>query len=97
MLWSEWTFLGLDNDLFWDSTLEEVEAVFDRAREADRKADRRAGLIAAQVTNMAGKVSRRTAKPDDFFRYDDAELHDTPEALRDALIGFAKRTGAKLA
>ena len=97
MAWSEWVSLGLHEPLFWECTLPEVRVVFGRADRHRRWADLRAGLIAATIVNMAGKHSRRNVKPQDFFARSDDRAHDTPENLRNALIGLGVRTGAVLA
>lgn len=83
---------GMEDAVFWGSTPAEtkvrVRALAKRREAEERKANQRAGLIAAQIINMAGKVSRRRYSPDDFWKYDDDES-DTPEALRDALLAWA--------
>jgi hypothetical protein len=50
----------LDERVFWESTIEEVEAVFKRSRDRDKREDLRAGLIASRLEK--GK------KPGDYFR-----------------------------
>lgn len=98
--WARSVAAGIEDRVFWGSTPWEVNLLgveLMRVQGAhERAANRRAGLVAAQIVNMAGRQSRRTVDADHFFRYDD-DHDDTPEALRNALIGLALRTGARIA
>lgn len=69
MTWAEWASFGIDEGLFWRSTIEEAEAVLEAARSRFNRFDMLAGLIAAQIANFAGKTSRRSNLTwRDFFR-----------------------------
>lgn len=61
MTWAEWASFGLDAELFWRSTIEEVEAVLKAAGDRFGRFDMLAGLIAAQIENFSGgRMSRRS-------------------------------------
>lgn len=42
---------GLSEDVFWNSTAKEIAAVLQEVRQQEDNANRRAALIAAQITN----------------------------------------------
>lgn len=58
---------GLPSDLFWTSTLREVEAVILRKVDQQRAANLRAGLIAATLVNIFRKKGARLVSPSDFL------------------------------
>lgn len=45
----------------------------------ERESWRRAAFLAAQTINVAGKVSKRTVKPEDLVRFDDGRAKMTPD------------------
>lgn len=68
MTWAEWASFGIDEGLFWRSTVEEAEAVLEAARKRVNRFDMLAGLIAAQVVNYSGHSRRTNLTWRDFFR-----------------------------
>jgi hypothetical protein len=103
--WAPALATGVDDSVFWGSTPAEVAELCTVLEErassirlaTQRAAYQRAGLIAATVANMAGKVSRRTMRATDFFVEPGAEL-DSPDAVRNALIMWGEKTrGVRLA
>ncbi|GAF67928.1 unnamed protein product [marine sediment metagenome] len=62
--------IGMPNELYWDSTREEVDAVFRQRADYDaaqnKAANLRAGLVAATLINIYRKPGARTVKPSDF-------------------------------
>lgn len=90
--WAESLAAGVDDEVFWGSTLVEVceaRAAYEARREdAARRADMRAGVVAAQVVNMAGRRAKTAKKPKDFFRYSD----DPKNESRAALLKWAHET-----
>jgi len=55
--------------VFWDSTLREVEEVFDRIREEERSWNIRFGLVAATIVNFSPrKKGSRKVRPEDFWK-----------------------------
>jgi hypothetical protein len=104
-VWARALAAGVDDLVFWGSTPAEAAMLFTEVaerelaiwRETQRAANLRAGVIAATIVNMAGKVSKRTAKASEFFIDPRAE-RDSPEALRNALIMWGESTkGVRLA
>jgi hypothetical protein len=103
--WAPALAVGVEDLVFWGSTPAEVAELCTVLEErassirlaTQRAAYQRAGLIAATVANMAGKVSRRTMRATDFFVEPGAEL-DSPDAVRNALIMWGEKTrGVRLA
>lgn len=45
----------------------------------EREDWRRVAFLAAQTINVAGKVSKRTVKPEDLIRFDDGRAKMTPD------------------
>jgi len=54
--------------MFWDLTIHEVGAVFDRNADRERAANLRAGLVAATIANVHRKKGAPMMKPSDFLR-----------------------------
>lgn len=69
-LWATAKYVGISDEEFWNSTIQEVEAVLQLHADARRDAMLRAGLIAATIVNMAPfrKRGSRMLHPRDFIR-----------------------------
>lgn len=67
LLWSAALAAGIPNELFWELTAPEVEAVLERRAEEERRVRLLFGLVAAQINNSSPH-RRRAVRPQDFFR-----------------------------
>lgn len=71
-VWARSVAAGMDDAVFWGSTPAETAELATELRtrhEAEvRAANQRAGLVAAQIVNLAGKTSKKTVRAEDFFR-----------------------------
>lgn len=59
---------GIPNELFWELTPPEVDAVLTRRNELERAKYLRAGLIAATIVNVNKKRGAPLTKPSDFIK-----------------------------
>ncbi len=74
---------GISNELYWDLTLREVEAVLDRVAEREQALNLRAGLVAATVINVKKKKGSPLVRAGDFFKKrQDKEYMSPAEAHR---------------
>lgn len=63
--------------------------------ESEKRADFRAGQIAAVVANVNRRKNRKPYRPADFFAsLKPARREQTPEEQRAALLGIARMSGA---
>ena len=94
-MWAHARFdLGLSPEDFWELTLAELRALTDRWRDAERRQDRRAALLAC----MIAEPNRDRAKRPEPFQVDDfmpKEQVEEPEAI-DPKFGVPKRWIASL-
>ncbi len=58
----------MPNELFWDSTQQEVMAVLKARQRYERQANLRAGLVAATIINVHRKRGTRLVRPGDFLK-----------------------------
>lgn len=88
---------GLPDELFWDSTIQEVEEVLARRREQDRAEWTRAGMVAATIVNVHRPKGRPAVKPSDFFQERraprESDYMSVEESIR-AMDAWAKSTQA---
>jgi hypothetical protein len=85
----------MDDELFWQLTPPETLDVLREYEALDRAENMRAGEIMAAIYNARPRQRgqyRRTLSWRDFFRDDAPDGHDTPDALRSALLSWAART-----
>ena len=59
---------GWNPNLFWDLTIHEIEAVFNRSADREKAANLRAGLVAATIANVHRRKGAPMIKPSDFLR-----------------------------
>ena len=67
-MWAVLLSFGIPNELIWNLTLREAEAVVDRHMEIDRAATLRAGLVAAAVYNVHRRRGDAIWSATDFVR-----------------------------
>lgn len=91
-MWSLAIYSGIPNELFWESTLDEVAAVLKRRTEAERALTLRAGLIAATIINVNRKKGAPLVQPHDFLP--ETEEFLTPEEARAFMDRWAEGQGA---
>jgi hypothetical protein len=60
--------VGMREEVFWRSTMAEVEAVFTAIAEREHAENLRFGLVAATIVNVHRKKNSRLVRPQDFFR-----------------------------
>lgn len=60
--------IGIPDELFWRMSPPELEAIFKRRAEDERREYLRFGLIAATIVNVHRKKGSRVIQPSDFFR-----------------------------
>jgi len=58
----------MSDELYWDSTQEEVSAVLDHVALMEKQANLRAGLVAAVITNVHRKKGSRIVQPAEFLK-----------------------------
>lgn len=89
--WSKSVAAGMDDAVFWGCTPSEATLLLGDMAERDqavaRRADLRAGLIAATIVNTTPRKSRRVFQPTDFFP--DAPEEVTLEQMRTLLSSWA--------
>ena len=59
--------LGLSEEELWNLTLPEFNALVERKREQDERADLRAGIVAAVIANVFRGKGTRAYQPYDFM------------------------------
>jgi hypothetical protein len=96
-LWSAAIIAGIPEDLFWRSTPQELDALFERRREKDREAYLRVGLIAATIINVNRRKGAPMVQPGDFFleKPREEDYMDVAEGQK-AIEAWAATTNASL-
>lgn len=60
--------MGIPNELFWDSTPQELGEIFKRKQSMEKESWLRAGLIAATIINVNRRPGAALVQPGDFIR-----------------------------
>lgn len=66
-MWASAIIAGIPEDVYWNSSPQELTALFERRREKDRESFLRAGLIAATIVNVHRAKGSRLIQPSDFL------------------------------
>jgi len=67
-VWSRAMAAGVPDEVFWRLTPQELLAMFERKREAERAAFLRAGLVAATIVNVNRRPGTRAVEAADFLQ-----------------------------
>ena len=90
--------LGIPNELYWDSTREEVDAIFAMKLQYDKAqnkaANLRAGLVAATLINIHRKKGTPAVKPMDFVVQ--KRQYMSPKEAVVFMDQWAKNAGSKV-
>lgn len=93
-LWARSLAHGVDDSVFWASTPSEVRVLLDAYATVEQRRQRadyqRAGLIAAAVYNVHRKKGTPKLNPMDFWDFGGRAKNDTPDALRGAMLAWAR-------
>lgn len=90
-MWALSLTSGIPNELFWDLSLPEIEAVIDCRVEDARAATLRAGLIAATILNVNRRKGASLVQATDFVREKDEFLD--PEQAAEFMDRWAQSQG----
>src|SRR6266576_1006183 len=90
-IWSVALNAGIPNDLIWQLSVPEIEAVLEQKEEDDRGACLRAGMITAAIYNVNLRKGQRRYRATDFVAMPDDYL--TPEQAKTQLDAWARETG----
>lgn len=71
-MWSVALIIGIPDEVFWTLAPPEIYAAIEAYNERERRADMRAGLVAATLVNVnRSSSSQALVRPEDFFKQRD--------------------------
>lgn len=85
-----WIAAGLSDEVYWRLTYEEVGAVLKQRQEEAKRADLRAGVIAATVANVHRSKGQRAFQPQDFLMVSRERQYMTPQEGARTMQRWAK-------
>ena len=99
--WAQSVAAGIPDDLYWQCTPPErqalLEALAQREERRERSATLRAGLVAAAVYNVHRKKGAKAIKPQDFVRQEKKTEIVSPEEFARRMSAWADSHNAKVA
>lgn len=89
---------GIPDELFWRSTLGELEEILARKMEQERARYMRAALVAATIVNVNRRKGSRLVRPSDFIRVRPRpEDYMSPEQAAKFMMRWASEQNAAVA
>lgn len=86
---------SIPDELFWRSSIPEIDEVLERKAEHEKLAWERAGMITAAIYNVNRKKGARPLKASDFYTERKTALLEPEDAL-EAMDSWAKAHNAAL-